>query len=467
MTRSLAGRKERELEFHKLRAMMAAAGVAHLYFKILAPNDNSKNQPYFGSDLSTLNIFPTGALVASDSVSGKASLKPGRKKFTAPLKFSWMDAEGGMAPAPGAQLILYPQYPEVRFSGFLRQCEKAPHELMDPTRRGRDEGRILFMGVTKAGAIVGYVASPESVVAKSVSALKRVERHGLFGKIELGPAATRVDSRIVLLTELRRIHGKGWIRGRRLQAGKPPVDCDNPNCGGYTLEAELGVLPSGAAEPDFMGWEVKQFGVSSFDSAGSKAITLMTPEPDGGFYSDKGTEAFIRKFGYADKVGRADRYNFGGVHRYGQRHAGTGLTLTLLGYDSEKNKIIDPSAGLALVSGSGQPAAVWHYSKLIDHWKRKHSQAVYVPSLSRIGAAREYCYGKMVRLGVGTDFFRFLGAIAAQRVYYDPGIKLENASTKTPRTKRRSQFRVKSGHLDALYDSMEVVDVTKGASTRL
>jgi hypothetical protein len=212
-----------------------------------------------------------------------------------------------------------------------------------------------------------------------------------------------------------------------------------------------------------MGWEVKQFGVSSFDSAESRAITLMTPEPDGGFYSESGVAAFIRKFGYPDKLRRPDRYNFGGVHRYGERHAATGLTLTLLGYDSDKNKIIDPSAGLALVSGSGQQAAVWHYSKLIDHWKRKHSQAVYVPSLSRIGAAREYCYGKLVRLGVGTDFFRFLGAIAAQRVYYDPGIKLENASAKTPRTKRRSQFRVKSGHLDALYDSMEVVDVTKEA----
>ena len=139
----------------------------------------------------------------------------------------------------------------------------------------------------------------------------------------------------------------------------------------------------------------------------------------------------------------------------------TGLTLTLLGYDAEKSRIIDPSAGLALVSEKGQQAAVWHYSKLIDHWKRKHSQAVYVPSLSKVNAVREYQYGKIVRLGVGTDFFRFLGAIAAQRIYYDPGIKLENASSKNPKTKRRSQFRVKSGQLDALYDSMDAVDVTQ------
>lgn len=438
---------------------MKAAGVADLYFKVLAPNDNSKNQPYFGSDLSTLNIFPTGELVASDSASGKATLKRGRKKFTASLSFAWIDAEGHITPAPGAQLILYPQYPEVRFSGFLRQCEGAPHELMDPNRRGRDSGRVLFMGVAADGRVIGYLASPESVIARSVAELSHVEMHGLFGKIELRPVSAAGDTRTLLLNELRRIHLKGWIKGRRLQAGKAPVDCNNPNCGGYTLEAELGVYPSGAAEPDFMGWEVKQYGVTSFESAGSRPITLMTPEPDGGFYLDHGVAAFIRKFGYPDKVGRADRFNFGGIHKYGEQHPTTGLKLTLLGYDSEKNRIVDPSAGLALLSNKGQPAALWHYSKLIDHWKRKHALAVYVPSLARIDSIREYCFGRIVRLGVGTDFYRFLGAIASQRVYYDPGIKLENASSKTPVTKRRSQFRVKSGQLDSLYASMETVDV--------
>ncbi len=31
------------------------------------------------------------------------------------------------------------------------------------------------------------------------------------------------------------------------------------------LEAELGVTPNGYSEPDFMGWEIKQFGVKKFD----------------------------------------------------------------------------------------------------------------------------------------------------------------------------------------------------------
>jgi hypothetical protein len=40
--------------------------------------------------------------------------------------------------------------------------------------------------------------------------------------------------------------------------------CEAPNCGGYTLEAELGITPNGYSEPDFLGWEVKQFGVANF-----------------------------------------------------------------------------------------------------------------------------------------------------------------------------------------------------------
>jgi len=48
--------------------------------------------------------------------------------------------------------------------------------------------------------------------------------------------------------------------------------------------------------------------------------------------------------------------------------------------------------------------------------------------------------------------------MAEGKVYYDPGIKLENAST-SPRTKQRSQFRIKSANLPALYHSMDIVDL--------
>ncbi len=42
---------------------------------------------------------------------------------------------------------------------------------------------------------------------------------------------------------------------------------------------------------------------------------------------------------------------------------------------------------------------------------------------------------------------------------YDPGIKLEQASTAEPKSKKRSQFRVASRDIGALYASVESVSV--------
>jgi hypothetical protein len=67
--------------------------------------------------------------------------------------------------------------------------------------------------------------------------------------------------------------------------------------------------------------------------------------------------------------------------------------------------------------------------------------------------------GIEARLAQGTDPLRLLRALAAGAVYYDPGIKLEQASTAHPATKRRSQFRVASKHIAALYETVEVVEV--------
>ncbi|MEK6537012.1 MAG: MvaI/BcnI restriction endonuclease family protein, partial [Actinomycetota bacterium] len=66
---------------------------------------------------------------------------------------------------------------------------------------------------------------------------------------------------------------------------------------------------------------MKQHSVTNFTRPDSgAAITLMTPEPKGGLYQEQGVEAFVRRFGYADQLGRADRLNFGGIHKVGERH---------------------------------------------------------------------------------------------------------------------------------------------------
>jgi MvaI/BcnI restriction endonuclease family len=117
------------------------------------------------------------------------------------------------------------------------------------------------------------------------------------------------------------------------------------------------------------------------------------------------------------------------------------------------------NGAITLISDAGEVAASWDFSKILEHWSHKHMQAAYVPSQCRLDPQREYSYGNRVRLAQRTDSLRLLGALATQKVFYDPGIKLEGASSSSPRLKRRSQFRIASRNIDALYESVELVEL--------
>ncbi|MGE0383007.1 MAG: MvaI/BcnI family restriction endonuclease [Hyphomicrobium sp.] len=417
--------------------------------KPLAPNDNSKNQIYLGGDLSVLNVIPSQKVVTATSSSRKPG-ESGRKILKARLLWSWLDAEGVAHPAPDVQLILYPQYPEVRLSGFLRGCDIELGQWLDPRRDGRLEGRTLLMGVGPDAQVFAHLVLPGSVIDRQLAEITPLTRYEALSEL---PFVGRDDT-ARLLAELRRIHKLGWITGKRLGTDHQLLPCNNQNCGGYTLEAELGISPNGLAEPDFLGWEVKSFTVRDFRKLQSAIITLMTPEPDGGLYKDDGPEAFVRKFGYPDVGGQRDRLNFGGVHTFGNSHPKTGLRIILTGYDSDDQKILDVNGGLALVSRD-QCAASWSFRKLINHWKRKHDKAAYLPNTAEVGPPRRYQYADSVQLGRSTQFERFLAAIITGKLYYDPGIKLEGASEQSPKIKRRNQFRIRARDLSSLYDSFE------------
>jgi len=429
-----------------LSSLFWESGCRKLYAKVLAENDNSKNQVYFGPGFQALNLFPNDGISADSS--------PKNPIFKAKLRFAWLQSNGSVADVPAAQLILYPQYPEVRFSGFLRGCALAPSELM----AGRHSGRILFLGVTEQERVIGFVVGADSPIAAEFHSQFAEPTSGVFHELKLPKLLDAEASRSTLLAELGRINRQGWIDSKQLAADGSIKACNASNCGGFTLEAELGIAKNSQAEPDFMGWEVKQHTVSSFDRVQSGVITLMTPEPNGGFYCEQGVEAFVRRFGYADQRGRTDRMNFGGIHKVNQRQSTTHLTMILLGYDLSAKQITDVNGCVGLVNDKGEVAASWAFTGLLKHWSKKHSKAVYVPSKCSKAPVRAYQYGDKVRLAQRTDSLRLLGALAGGSVYYDPGIKLENISG-NPKSKRRSQFRVASKNIESLYEKVETVNV--------
>jgi len=170
-------------------------------------------------------------------------------------------------------------------------------------------------------------------------------------------------------------------------------------------------------------------------------------------------DRFIRKFGYKDK-NRRDRLNFSGRHFANQVCGATGLKLALIGYDQHTGRIDDLSGGLSLLTPEGEPAATWQYTDIMRHWNRKHAQAAYVPAMKRTDPQLSYKFGSIIRMAEGTDFLLFLKAVSLGKLYYDPGIKMENVSTSHPIIKRRSQFRMASRDIPALYKKVERVNLT-------
>lgn len=433
------------MNLNNLKNLLIANGCKSIYVKKLAPNDNSKNQVYLGGSFDILNVLP----ISSIETVGAGDWK--RERFKASINFSWIKDDGNIVLAPHSQLILYPKYPEVRFSGFLKGSLYAPSELMTQ----RLAGRVLFISVSNTGQILGYVAHPDSTISKEFDREKDLGTNGVFSIINLPQSKSNREK---LLQELARIHKLDWIVSKRLDSKGNILPCKSPNCGGYTLEAELGVTPNGYSEPDFMGWEIKQFGVANFERVNSAVITLMTPEPTGGIYKTHGADYFVRTYGYPDKMGRPDRLNFGGIHKAGIIHPTTQLEMRLIGFDLESGKIRNTNGKIALLDKKENETASWSFSSMLLHWNRKHDKACYVPSQSISSGDRKYKYGNNVILGTGTDFQLFLYQMALGNIYYDPGIKLENISTNS-KIKKRSQFRIKSKFLPNLYKINEIINV--------
>jgi len=429
-----------------LLSLFKDSGCDEVYGKYLAENDNSKNQIYLGGDLKVLNILPSEKIFSSDTSAGPS--------FKARLDFGWLHPDGEVTPAPHTQIILYAQYPEVRLSGFLRGSIKAPSELLNK----RMKGRILLFGIS-GKKVIGLVLRGEDPASKEIRALRPREDSLTLFNISNLETLDRKKERESIIAALKKVHLAGWIDSKQLSGDGKIGPCRAPQCGGFTLEAELGIPKNSKADPDLLGYEVKQYGVKDLKRPGTGRITLMTPEPDGGTYKTLGVEVFIRSFGYKDKTGRPDRLNFGGIHKASQVCSATGLTMEIDGFDAEKNRITKASGSVRLETKDGEDAASWSFANILEHWKHKHANAVYVASENRKTPQWQYRYGNLIRICTGTDGIRFLKSLSAGKIFYDPGIKLEQAFSDKPRTKRRSQFRVQVGDVNGLYEHVELVDL--------
>ena len=428
---------------------MSGLGATRFYAKELAANDNGKNQIYLGPSFEVLQLLPFGEVHPSP--------KAPTTVLHAKVRFAWLDETGATEPAPDTKLVLYPQYPEIRLSGFVKGCARAPSSWLDSKLDGRSKGRTLLLGVKTSGEIIAHLATPGSQLSNSYEATKGAfDKVGVLTDISaLLISKKPADEDAQLVDRLAQVYRKGWIDAKRLVSGGKIVPCNGTNCGGFTLEAELGVEENGDAEPDFLGWEIKQHATPNYLKHGSGPITLFTPEPDGGEYV-QGVAEFVEKYGR--HTTRENISYFQGIHYAGTAHASTNMRLEIIGFDSEAGKIAKADGRLALVSPEGVEAASWSFGKILQHWCRKHNKAAYVPA--QVDSSTEpakYRFGKDVKLCRSTDASLLLKAVAEGHVYYDPGIKLDRATSKTH---RRSQFRIKFKQVTRLYRQIEDRDVT-------
>lgn len=423
-------------------------GANQILCKPLSENDNSKQQIYLGKSMQALSVLPYGEVTTSTGVK--------EPTFKAALRFKWIDSDGHVADASGAQLILYPRYPEVRLSGFLRGCKIAPTEHLRPIPRGRrrfnneSDGRVLFLATTADGVVLAYLAVAGSDVARDFE--RRLQSNSLepLGVFWQLPVLSAHAGRVALIARLGDIHRAGWHRSKRMLSDGSICEYTARNGGGYTLEALFEIRPNARAAPDFMGWELK--------AVAKSRVTLMTPEPDAGYYAVRGAEYFVREYGRS--IGHGSYY-FTGTHSVGSACRGTGLQLRLIGFDVATRTITQLDGGIELFDPTQRHAVMarWSYSRLISHWGSKHASAAYVPYKSRAaGTAYEYYYLSPVQLGEQTDFSRFLASLADGRVIFDPGSKLTSTNGGF-RVKARSQFRISRKHLSALYQTFESVSV--------
>ena len=429
----------------ELRSLFGRYGVSQVYVKELAKKqDNEKNQIYLGSGLSgATNLFPATIVARSPSESvAKSKSSLGKPKVEAQIDLAWLDRKGNLYGAPHARIIDYFQYPEIRFSGFMRDCD-GPPDALRRANQAKYGTRILMLGVSATGSTIGLVITEaEDELVAEFPELPRLPAFPSLRVLSFAGGA-EATPRDMLLDELGTVYRGGWHPSIILKPSETaPIPFRGNQGGGYTLEALLGVSANADKAPDKHGYEVKTYATGK--------VSLMTPTADAGYEGQHTFKEFLEKYG---RPGQADdgRVVFTGVHRCGGVNGVTGCRLEVTGYDPAEDSFVADTSKIMVVlvhHASGDIISGWTFKKLADGWNRKHASAMYVarekrPHEGSGGHDSDYRYLKDVFVCEGTDIWRLLRAIHTGLVFFDP------AHTIYPngQSKVRPQWRINTSSL--------------------
>ena len=449
-----------ETNFRSMDSLVQAfkeAGCEKVFVKLLSLNqDNEKNQVYLGTSDTLLSVFQGELTYSSMSESTKKRHSaPGVGKLILNLDFSWLWSDGTMTKAPHGKIIYYFQYPEIRFSGFLRGAAKSPRAL----RRDEQDAygrRALVFGV-KGNEMLGTVVTDidGSGLINEFEFLPVLPGQTLMKVLPLPqtPTSTNLD---LLLHEIETI-ANIWQPSQFFGKKNPvPVPKQAAQGSGWTLEALLGIRHNSNSGPDKHGYELKALPPNS-------ALSLITTEPDSGDRHDHGLRSFLHDYGWPGTKNDGS-YRFNGEHNTARPYRKSGAIVIIEHWDAVANAPdgSGPPEVKLIKQSTGDVMAGWSLDLLKKKWGNKHAGCVYV-EYSRTppkgGLATDYRYGDLAYCGLGTSVNHLLRALSDSIVYFDPGDRvLANGKTKP-----RWQWRIKNTkglpltkRLPALYNDWQV-----------
>jgi len=374
------------------------------------------------------------------------------------MDFTWVQADGTESFAPNASIIEYPQYPEVRFSGFLAGSTRAPSCLSGPDQAKFGERALVFgiAGDKVYGTVLTSLGSPKAIAQLGDLLPWEMASTCLFVPLDKNPMQMNRQSLLREMSQLASIPHKPMVL--KLGDDEPKEAKWQAQSAGWTLEALLGIPRNSAPGPDKLGFEIK--------SVGSSRTSLITTEPDFGLRFDLGLKEYLIKHGHPAKDGTA-KLVFNGAHRCREVNEASGAVLEIIGWNSESNlPVVGQEISVVLRDVNSRAVlAGWSLAKLASHWVKKHSAALYVESKKTGAVGNEsITFGPKVLIGEGTGITMLLTMISSGVVFLDPGDSLSGGKTKA-----RTQWRVNGSmnsnlperlqHLYKRFDNLDLANL--------